>query len=128
MNITLDPAELIALAIAQQAVRALPVKPNLHSFPFLGINDLQVTEKDDEYLPSKWTVSFMAEMHSGTFFEDYDGASCPKFVIDICYDKNNSTYYCESGHIEFDVAENRFDMLDFNATVGENGEILITRV
>jgi hypothetical protein len=66
-------------------------------------------------------------MHSGTFFEGYDPASYPKFVLDIAYSSDNSEYFCVSGHIEFDVAENRFDMMNFDATIGEKGEINIIR-
>jgi len=126
MKASLTAEELLAIRVAEQAIRVLPEKPCLQAFPFLNLIDL--TSYDDNNGEEEISiVSFKVQMHEGCFSRvNEDLSSWPKFLFHIIF-HDDSTWGVKYAHAEFMLSESTFGQIEFNATIGEEGEIIISK-
>ena len=130
MKVTLSSEELVAIKIAECALRSLPTEPCKSPFPFFELNNLQSSDvrgsADDT---ERVSVSFDVDMRSGRFdFTSGDYSRYPKFNFVIGYDEKISEYFCCSAHVEYKFSENRLHTIDFTAVLNKQGEIIIKRI
>lgn len=126
MLTSLEPAELAAIKIAEQAVRVLPQVPCNHAFPLLQLLNMRTETMELNGEETK-VISFKIEMRTGCFDTTNEDLTCWADLLFhlVCDDFGIK---CTMAKVEYHPYEQHFVRALFTAEGDENGQIQITPI